>query len=395
MDNHPIPQDVTHFQFKLIGEMTLKQFAYIAAAAIGIWVTFALPLHFLIKFPLIGVFGFLGLLFAFIPVEGRPADLMITYFIKAFFTPDRYLYQKTGGNFDMAVLNKSPAMGSPIPIQTPVNKPQVPHTLSQQTTLTPKQIPKTPYLPKAAYPTPSPGPRPILITTPVYDNEPLPPIQKPEKKDEEKTPGVSQQNIPQYTSPVQPSAATSAGMQRAPQPPVQQTVSPQPVVNDALKQQLTQTLSEKQRLEQELLALKKQLEEQKAPQPSQPAAPVNPLIKKVIPPQQALRTPVMPEFPNLITGVVKDARGNVLPNILIEVKDKDGNPVRAFKTNQLGQFASATPLLNGAYTITFEDPAKQHSFDALEITATGEVLPTFEMTSVDKREELRKELFGK
>lgn len=108
----------------------------------------------------------------------------------------------------------------------------------------------------------------------------------------------------------------------------------------------------------------------------------------------AVGTPFVPDVPNLITGIIKDSRGNVLPNILIEVKDKDGNPVRAFKTNPLGQFASATPLLSGTYTISFEDPQGKHSFDAVEITANGEVLLPFEIISIDARERLRQELFG-
>ncbi|EKD47460.1 MAG: hypothetical protein ACD_66C00049G0001, partial [uncultured bacterium] len=28
MEQHPVPQNVTGFQFKLIGDITLKQFAY-------------------------------------------------------------------------------------------------------------------------------------------------------------------------------------------------------------------------------------------------------------------------------------------------------------------------------------------------------------------------------
>jgi len=37
-----------------------------------------------------------------------------------------------------------------------------------------------------------------------------------------------------------------------------------------------------------------------------------------------------PEYPNIITGIIKDPRRNPLPNILVEVKDKEGNAVRAF-----------------------------------------------------------------
>ena len=104
--------------------------------------------------------------------------------------------------------------------------------------------------------------------------------------------------------------------------------------------------------------------------------------------------PQVSDTPNVVIGIVKDARGNVLPNILIEVKDAEGNPVRAFKTNVLGQFASATPLANGIYTIELEDPKKQHTFDAIRITPSGQIMLPIEVISHDAREELRKQLFN-
>ena len=84
---------------------------------------------------------------------------------------------------------------------------------------------------------------------------------------------------------------------------------------------------------------------------------------------------------------------HILPNILVEVKDKHGHPVRAFKTNQLGQFASETPLMNAAYTIEFEDTAGKNKFEAVEIEAKGEILLPIEIVSHDLRAELRKQLF--
>jgi hypothetical protein len=104
--------------------------------------------------------------------------------------------------------------------------------------------------------------------------------------------------------------------------------------------------------------------------------------------------PIAPEFPNVITGIIKDPRGNPLPNILVEVKDADGNAVRAFKTNALGQFASATSLANGDYTIEFEDPAAQNKFDTVGFKANGEIILPIEVISVDTREELRRSLFN-
>ena len=118
-------------------------------------------------------------------------------------------------------------------------------------------------------------------------------------------------------------------------------------------------------------------------------------VRKVPPGlEKTVGIPSAPDTPNLITGILKDSRGNPLPNILVEVKDTDSNPVRAFKTNGLGKFVSATPLSNGKYIISFEDSAEQHQFDAIEIEATGEPIMPLEIISVDAREQLRRELFN-
>ena len=104
--------------------------------------------------------------------------------------------------------------------------------------------------------------------------------------------------------------------------------------------------------------------------------------------------PSTPEFPNVISGIVKDPRGNPLANILVEVKDPQGNAVRAFKTNALGQFASATALSNGEYIVDFEDPRGQNKFDSISFKAIGEIILPIEVISVDTREELRRSLFN-
>ena len=99
MENHPIPQDITGFEFKLVGDMTLKQFAYVAAGAILAWVIYILPIFVFIKIPLALICVALGVAFAFLPVEGRPLDVMIRNFIKAVFSPTQYLYQKVDREF--------------------------------------------------------------------------------------------------------------------------------------------------------------------------------------------------------------------------------------------------------------------------------------------------------
>lgn len=56
-------------------------------------------------------------------------------------------------------------------------------------------------------------------------------------------------------------------------------------------------------------------------------------------------------IPNVIYGTIRDKDGHLLENAVIIIKDKKNEPIRALKTNKLGQFKTNTPLSNGEYTI--------------------------------------------
>ena len=167
-----------------------------------------------------------------------------------------------------------------------------------------------------------------------------------------------------------------------------------------LQRQVQELHFQRQQLEQQLLHLQNQLATHQqtpqkpvaAPQPSQPTQANVHAVPQANAPKTGL--PHVPDTANVIAGIVKDPRGNVLTNILVEVKDKQGNPVRAFKTNALGQFASATPLAAGEYTVELEDPKKNNTFDIIQLHATNQILLPIEIISHDAREELRKQLFN-
>ena len=162
-------------------------------------------------------------------------------------------------------------------------------------------------------------------------------------------------------------------------------------------EELEKSRVQRERLEKELESLKENLTAQVGQPSLQPPSHLQeerPGIKRV--PAAGVKTIKLatPESPNLVIGIVQDPRGNVLSNILVEVKDEEGNPVRAFKTNALGQFASATPLLDGTYTIEFDDPTGKQRFDAIQLTLNGKIIEPLEEISQDQREELRRSLFS-
>ncbi|MFI5265530.1 MAG: PrgI family mobile element protein [Candidatus Levyibacteriota bacterium] len=96
MENHPIPQDVTGFKFRLIGSVTVKQFLYLLAAGGLDLLFYFFPIPLLLKIPLMIVPAIIGLALAFIPIDGRPMDRMIMNFIKALTVENQYIYRKLG-----------------------------------------------------------------------------------------------------------------------------------------------------------------------------------------------------------------------------------------------------------------------------------------------------------
>lgn len=81
--------------------------------------------------------------------------------------------------------------------------------------------------------------------------------------------------------------------------------------------------------------------------------------------------------PNVITGVISTQAGTPLEKVILIVKDPHGIPVRAFKTNKLGQFLSATPLADGDYTVEIE--SESYQFRPFTINLKGQVMQPLEV----------------
>jgi hypothetical protein len=182
-----------------------------------------------------------------------------------------------------------------------------------------------------------------------------------------------------------------------------------------LQKQLTDVLSERSKMEEELVSLKrlmansKPAEPQAPPQQNQvvaapsaaPTQPAQPTVSLINTQDAAIKSglPRLTTTPNVITGIIKDDTNNFLPAILVTVVNKQNVPMRALKTNKLGQFAASTPLPNDTYIIEAEDPRKRFTFDRVQITLSGAVVPAIEVIAKSQkqlvREQLTQEIFGK
>jgi len=94
MKQHPVPQNISSYQFRLVGDMTLKQFLELAAGLVLGYLCFHLSIPDFIKFPLILFFCLTGFALAFLPIQGRSLDKWIINFIKSVYSPTRFLWRK-------------------------------------------------------------------------------------------------------------------------------------------------------------------------------------------------------------------------------------------------------------------------------------------------------------
>src|SRR3989344_5778848 len=77
MEQHPMPRQITTFEFKLIGFLTLKQFIYLV-----LFIPLGFIAYKLIAIPLLNILiaalvAGLGVAFAFVPINDRPLDVWI------------------------------------------------------------------------------------------------------------------------------------------------------------------------------------------------------------------------------------------------------------------------------------------------------------------------------
>lgn len=82
--------------------------------------------------------------------------------------------------------------------------------------------------------------------------------------------------------------------------------------------------------------------------------------------------------PNVLSGLVADSSGMPLEGAVLVVRDATGIPIRALKTNKLGQFLSATPLGNGEYVVEVE--SDKAAFAPTSISLSGQVLVPLGLT---------------
>ena len=167
IQQHPLPQDISNYRFRLIGDMTLKQFASLGVCIVLAVISYSFPLPFFFKYPLAFMFLLLGVGMAFIPIQGRSLDIWLIAFIKSIYSPTQFIWKKTPldlGNTETNIPTKEnnlaltqPASNARIEITQPKAVPLPTPTVTAVSTET-IQAPPPPTQ------TPPPEPTPVIKT---------------------------------------------------------------------------------------------------------------------------------------------------------------------------------------------------------------------------------------
>jgi len=407
MEQHPVPQNVTTFQFRLIGDMTLKQFGYLVGGAILAYIFYKLPLPLFLNWPLAIVSGLGGFGFAFVPIEERPMDVWVLSFFKSIYSPTQYVWSRAPEPKTQPVARPAtPPVQTAIPaasapIQTAVPSPTTRRGDILNNIFSPAQgavlsqgHPRGPldwlfdfFLPRPKIVQPTPYAATPATVAARMDMTPPPSVRAREQAIEQAT--QKEAVLESKLTTLQKELATSSGAEAR-------------VLE--LQKQLTELLADRDKMMSELGRLRMQTTPSAPPASADtyiatPASQKGPSVR-IITPDRAVKAglPRLTTFANVVTGIVKDGDQNLLPGVLVTVKDKDGMPLRALKTNRLGQFAASTPIANGTYLVEVEDPRLRFTFDRAQITLNGSIVPALEIFAKSQKEitraKLEKELFG-
>lgn len=348
-EQHPVPQQISSYQFRLVGDMTLKQFFQLAAGAILGLIVYATGLPSIFKWPLIIFFVVMGAAFAFLPLQERPLEEWLAAFFRAAYGPTLFKWEKPKNiqYFAPGANTSVTSVASPLISQQP-NSPVAKLEIKENSFLTnitnmfslhPKQA--TPVQAPAVDPLPS-------LTVPVkpvnVQTTPMQPLATGTIHIDKIQSTQPQSVTPQQpkpgtlfvaTPPVQPIATARAGYTQAAVTP---EVKPIETTNVA------QTL------------------QQNGPTTG---------IAVQFSPDAAPPTPAT--IPNVIVGQVMDSQGKIVEGAILEVTDFQGRPVRALKTNKAGHFMTVTPLPNGSYQLNVEKEGL--TFDTVNFDVHGVIVP--------------------
>jgi hypothetical protein len=318
MEQHPIPQQISSYEFKLVGEMTLKQFIKAAVGVVLALLVNGSRLVFFIKYPLMFIFGAGGLALAFGSFQDRPLETWIVSFIKSIYAPTIYIFKKKAEKNWLDVDMTSAHSEAEEKKEKEEIKP------SKDTEKVEEYMDSLPAKEEAEE-------EEAAGKTEVREEvEELKPEDEGKEKEE-----VTEAREEAKEESIQPNEET--------------------IEKGGGEKEESGVFDLRQLKAEKLEATGKAL-------------------------FGSIPMPDIPEIPNLVVGMVTDKQGKIVEGAIVEVQDEVGNPSRVLKTNALGQFKSSAPLANGRYLIITEKEGL--NFDRVNVDLSGQIIQPIKIISL-------------
>lgn len=384
MIEHAVPQNVTTYQFHLIGNMTIKQFLLLMVGVGAAALVYTTNLPAILKWPVILVLVIIGVAMAFVPFEERSLDQWMINFARAMYRPTKFFWRRLGPTPD--VFNFTPRSD-----QDNTPRPQVVAGARR------KQVNQ--YLSTIAAP-----------NAKAEQDDPLDLLGRTMSNLDDLFASVdaAKNVVPGEEMQIRPSLQTRSrplGDMQAPEPvetiissaptplqgvpaPIATPMSDLPVSvpesNDASVKQLPEILIQPIPVVEKIESVAPPVLttpvvtapfQSAEPTMLQPLETTDPLVPITF--NRNLPFPSLPDKPNILIGMVYDQAGAILPNAILEVINGQGNTARALRTNALGQFYTSTPLPAGQYIIEVEKDG--YKFPRFQLMADDNLLDPIEI----------------
>lgn len=344
MEQHAIPQNVSSYQFKLVGDMTLKQFFQLAGGFLVALIFYSAPLIGIIKWPFVIVSAILGVSLAFLPLEERPLERWIFAFFRAIYAPTEYFWQHS----KVAPLYFQPE----------------PASAASSDTAPPQEKALQEYL-----------------ATTTQKTGPLANLDKAEQGFLATLSGIFTGTVSQVSTGVPPVAPVPVVTtpQVAPLPINNQPLTPKaPVVQKTIE--IPETPAVRVVSDVPRLVVEERKQDPIAPSQEITTHQVAPTMagEQMVSTKQALFSidaapPSPPTIPNVIVGQVVDENRRIVEGAIMEIRDSSGRPIRALRSNRAGHFITVTPLEVGKYDVVTEKD--EFEFQPITFEATGNLIP--------------------
>lgn len=348
-EQHPIPQDISAYQFRLVGDMTLKQFLQLAGGVIIAMLLYASSLNPYIKWPLMVLSFALGAAMAFLPIEDRPFGTWIIIFFKSIYSPTIYVYKKPAN---------------------PVS------WFAPEGTIPPTELAPQPQVVKVQETVVEEEPEKLTGTVFVSEAE-AEVLDKLEKKER----NLLSKFTTLFSSPLtkpKPVHSEGSGLQQTPN--TGGVKLPEPI-----------TISIDEKTGEEKVEVPEKTPEDELQEFVRPVAPFVKPFNKFSSMEatfsELAAPPMPPTLPNVIVGQVLDSEGKILEGAILEIKDEEGRAVRALRSNRLGHFMIVTPLANGRYQLVTEKEGFE--FNVIHFEARGEIIEPIEIKALENKSEVQ------